>query len=249
MGLPTDPNAALIAAIYALSAQIAAWNPGGGTPSCIPSFGQAVQFVSVDLTVARTEQIFDFAACYNYCVVFCDGSAEGISIKERDQSGHSVDLGHYRGFPLQDDTTRIFLTNDVRAGRSLLVLGFTRGEPLHLTEQKQIISSEVYNLDILAAGTFYSLWYNFANGKLLIDVVSTLDQACTIQLVGNIVADFTTAKNIGAPLNCPIGSVITSGLDIGLAPDDWHPYIGVVITTAVAPTLGNLTIKAVQLSE
>jgi hypothetical protein len=182
-------------------------------------------------------------------VPFIDGSTEGITVRQKTQDAAEITLGHYEGFPLMPDITKLYLTNDVRAGRSQLVLGFTRGEPLRLTRQKQIVSSEVFNLDILAAGTFYSLWYNFANGRLLIDVVSTLDQACTIQLVGNIVADFTTAKNIGAPLNCPIGSVITSGLDIGLAPDDWHPYIGVIITTAIAPTLGNLTIKAVQLSE
>jgi len=34
-------------------------------------------------------------------------------------------------------------------------------------------------------------------------------------------------------------------LSVGLAWDDWHPFVGIEIVLAVAPTAGTLTISAV----
>lgn len=261
-GSPADPNAALIAEIQRLNGNIvdlrtllAGWQaPGNGggssTPAlCIPTFGQAVQFEPVSLLAANVKKEITIAGCYDYCVAFCDGSTEGITVTQKTHDAAAINLGRYVGFPLLPDTTKIFVTSDVRAGRTSLVLGFTKGTPLQLTAQRQIVTAEIYNTAIVAIGTFYSTWFNYTNGRLLIDIVSTLDAACSVQLVGNISEDYTTAKNIGAPVPIAIGSVTTSGADIGLAYDDWHPYIGVVITTVAAPTAGTLVINALQLSE
>lgn len=77
--------------------------------------------------------------------------------------------------------------------------------------------------------------------RLLFKVESTLDQAAQIQLVGDVVDNYTLATNIGPVLPC----AANGNISVGLAWDDWHPFVGVRVTTAVAPTTGMLKIWAV----
>lgn len=102
-------------------------------------------------------------------------------------------------------------------------------------------AEQLYSADIRTADTFYSTMVNWSNGKrLIIKVESSLDQAVQVQIIGNNVNSTTRATDIGPPLPC----VANGNISVGLAWDDWHPYIGVEITTAVAPTTGTLTITA-----
>ena len=99
----------------------------------------------------------------------------------------------------------------------------------------------LYSAAITTAATFFSTLVNWSNGKrLIIKVTSTLDQDVLIQTIGNTSNSTTGATDIQGPLPCVAGGSIT----IGLAWDDWHPYIGIEITSAVAPTTGTLTITA-----
>jgi len=99
---------------------------------------------------------------------------------------------------------------------------------------------EIYSADIITAATFYSTLVDWTKGKRLsIKVESTLDQDVLIQVIGNNVDSTTKATDINSPLSCPAGGNIS----VGLAWDDWIPYVGVEITTAVAPTTGTLTVK------
>jgi len=102
---------------------------------------------------------------------------------------------------------------------------------------------EIYSYAIRTTGTFYSnKMVNWTKGKRLVfKVESSLDQAVGIQLIGNTVDDMELATDINGVLPCSAGGNIS----IGLAWDDWHPYIGVRVTVAVAPTAGVLTISAV----
>lgn len=102
---------------------------------------------------------------------------------------------------------------------------------------------QLYSNPIRVVGTFDSdMMVDWTEGKrLLIMVQSSLNQACSIQLVGNYVDDMNLAVDINAALACPANSNIS----IGPAWDDWHPFIGVRITTAAAPTAGILNIFAV----
>ncbi|MBA7664355.1 hypothetical protein ES703_72413 [subsurface metagenome] len=102
---------------------------------------------------------------------------------------------------------------------------------------------EIYRGSIRTAGTFYSdRTVNWTKGKrLLLKVDSSLNQAVQIQAIGNINSARDGAVDINGPLACGANGKIT----IGLAWDDWHPYIGVRITVAVAPTAGILNIWAV----
>lgn len=83
---------------------------------------------------------------------------------------------------------------------------------------------------------------DFRNGKRLsLKVESTLDQNVLIQVVGNSAGSYYQAVNIAAPWPC----VANGNITIGLAWDDWHPYIGVRVIAAVAPTTGMLKVDAV----
>ena len=102
-------------------------------------------------------------------------------------------------------------------------------------------AEQLYSADIRTVDTFYSTMVNWSNGKrLVIKVVSSLDQAVQIQLIGNTVNAVALATDINGPLAC----VANGNISVGPAWDDWHPYIGVEITTPVAPTTGTLTITA-----
>lgn len=131
-----DPNAALIAAINALSARLDTWVPGRGGPGVsgagVPGAGQVVQFANVDLTAAHTLLEVTVAADYDYCVAYVDGPSEGVYVRQRDHSAEAIDVSRYQGFPLLPGTNKIFVTNDVKTGRTTLVLGFSYGEPLRL---------------------------------------------------------------------------------------------------------------------
>ncbi len=102
---------------------------------------------------------------------------------------------------------------------------------------------EIYRYAIRTTGTVYSSkMVDWTHGKrLVIKVESSLNQAVQIQLIGNTVDDMELATDINGPLPC----TANGNISVGLAWDDWHPFIGVKITIAVAPTAGILTISAI----
>lgn len=102
---------------------------------------------------------------------------------------------------------------------------------------------EIFSKAIRTAEVFYSdKMVDWTRGKRLsIKVESSLDQDCDIQVIGNIANTRELAVDVGDLLPCAANGNISAGL----AFDDWHPYIGVRIITAIAPTAGILTITAV----
>lgn len=101
----------------------------------------------------------------------------------------------------------------------------------------------IFNQPIRSAGTFFSdRMVNWAEGKrLLLKVESSLDQAVQLQAFGNVEDTRNQATNIGSPVTCPANGNVS----IGMAWDDWQPYVGMQVDAAVAPTAGILTIRAV----
>ena len=119
-------------------------------------------------------------------------------------------------------------------------------EGIEVTVQTKWVAKEpevLFDRAITSADTFDAdKMVNWTKGKrLVIKVESLLDQDCDIQVVGNITDNYYLATDINDVIPCPAHGNIS----IGPAWDDWHPYIGVRITTAVAPTSGILTISAV----
>jgi len=102
---------------------------------------------------------------------------------------------------------------------------------------------EIFSQPIRSAGTFFSdKMVDWTKGKrILFKVESTLNQIAQIQLIGNTGDSMNLATDVNGAFPC----LANSNISIGLAWDDWHPYIGVRITVAVAPTAGILTISAV----
>ena len=117
--------------------------------------------------------------------------------------------------------------------------------PWEAKEPEQIFSSP-----IRSAGTFYTdRMVNWTKGKrIMFKAESSLNWAVTLQVIGNIVDDHGRATDINGAL--PLAA--NGNLSVGLAWDDWHPYVGVRITVPPAavpppppPTAGILTIWAV----
>lgn len=95
---------------------------------------------------------------------------------------------------------------------------------------------------VRVVGTTNTEMLNWTKGKrLVIKVTSKLDQALLVQPVGNIENAISGAVNIDAPIPCAAFSNIT----VGLAWDDWHPYVGAIITHAAPPTVGTVKVEAV----
>lgn len=74
--------------------------------------------------------------------------------------------------------------------------------------------------------------------RILIKAESSLNVAVNIQVIGNIFESFERTVDINGVFVLLPGS----NLSVGLAWDDWHPFIGATITIPVAPTTGKLTI-------
>ena len=104
-------------------------------------------------------------------------------------------------------------------------------------------AEEIYRRAIRTTGTFYcDKMLNWIEGKrLLLMVISTLDQAVQIQAMGNI----TPAKEGSVDINAALPCAARGKISIGFAWDDWHPYIGCKIIVAAMPTTGELQIQAV----
>ena len=83
---------------------------------------------------------------------------------------------------------------------------------------------------------------DFRNGKrLMFHVQNNLDQAAVIQTVGSYIDSPDEVSNIGGPAGVPANG----NMDIGLAWDDWRPYVGINGSIAIAATTGFLRIWAV----
>jgi len=128
----------------------------------------------------------------------------------------------------------------------LAAQGVPPGEGIEVTVTAPWVAKapeQIFSQAIRAAGIFYSdKMVNWTRGKrLVIKVESSLNQVCQIQLIGNIADTRELAPDVGPLLPCAANDNVSAGLAFA----DWHPYIGVRITTALAPTAGILTITAV----
>ena len=128
----------------------------------------------------------------------------------------------------------------------LAAQGIPPAEGLEITVKAPWVAKEpevLFDRAITSAATFDAdKMVNWTRGKrLIIKVESLLDEDCDIQVVGNITDNYFTATDINGAIPCPAHG----NTSIGLAWDDWHPFIGVRITTAIAPTSGILTVSAV----
>ena len=128
------------------------------------------------------------------------------------------------------------------------LIAISGGEPgvdvIIQTQWKAKEPVQIYDSAIRSVGTFETEnMVNWTVGKrFLLKVESSLDQIAQIQLVGNITDNFTQGVNIGILTPCPAGG---GNISISPAWDDWYPFIGARITTAIAPTAGIIKVWVV----
>jgi hypothetical protein len=101
----------------------------------------------------------------------------------------------------------------------------------------------IFEQAIRNAGTFFTTKrVDFRRGKrLIMRAENTLDQAVILQTIGNFQDTEVGATDIGLAVPGPANT----NTSIGLAWDDWHPYIALRMTIAVAPANGFLRIYSV----
>jgi hypothetical protein len=107
--------------------------------------------------------------------------------------------------------------------------------PWVATEPDMIFEQAIRN-----AGVFFTTKrVDYRRGKrLALRCESSLDQPALLQTIGNFQDSIAGATDIGFAVPCLAGG----SAGIGLAWDDWHPYIAVRMTIALPPTIGFLRI-------
>lgn len=111
--------------------------------------------------------------------------------------------------------------------------------PWVATEPELIYEEAIRNFGVF----FTTKRVNFCNGKrLTLRAENTLDQPVVLQPFGN----FTDSEIGATDINGPVPCLAAGNASIGLAFDDWQPYIGVRMTVALAPTVGYLRIWSVM---
>jgi len=100
---------------------------------------------------------------------------------------------------------------------------------------------EIFNQEVRAVATFdCDKMADWIRGKrIIIKVESSLDQGVLLQVVGNIENSMTLAVNINAAL--PVAP--NGNISVGLAWDDWHPFVSARIIAGVAPITGRLKVE------
>lgn len=101
----------------------------------------------------------------------------------------------------------------------------------------------IFRREIRTAGTFYGDnmvdWRRVKRG--LFFIVSSLNQSVSIQIIGNLNNAKDNATDVGDAKTCPANDSI----DIIPNYNNWHPFMGVEIVVATAPTSGSLFIWGV----
>lgn len=181
-----------------------------------------------------------------------DGLVDSVSLKFNTQQANNVPLAAGIN-PIPMSFYRFYLTNSLAQPGKTLTIFCSNGNPnvgtgnqakKPTTGAPQIIFNAAFGA--IPIGTYLSLLLDCQGvNRILLFAISTLDVPVALQAMGNIENVPATSSLINGLIPCPIGSVITTHVGIGLAYDDWHPYVGAQVGVAVNPTVGSLIIYAV----
>lgn len=116
---------------------------------------------------------------------------------------------------------------------ALQILANVPTTPLPGVDKPVALFDKVINVASPLGGINTDKLFDWKVGRrLLIKIESTLNQPVIIQVIGNVFNSFDQVVDINGPFNVLPGS----NASVGLAWDDWHPYIAVNIAVGVAPT-------------
>ncbi len=98
---------------------------GPGTPT---TFTTDIRLREIDLTTAHSNMEIGCGSC-DYITAWTDGGLDGISVKVGKQDAPSLYFSLFNPLPV-NNPEKLWLTSDVRIGRTKLILVFTTGAPL-----------------------------------------------------------------------------------------------------------------------
>ena len=101
---------------------------------------QPFSSMTVDLTTARNNFAITNKLPFKYLQVFCDGGLSGITIRMGDQSAEPLDISQIGAIPITNNPPTLYLSNDVRQGRTSLTLYWVRGSSLDINKPSNDIS-------------------------------------------------------------------------------------------------------------
>lgn len=202
-----------------------------------------------DMTTAQNDLPYPVPGEADNVVFASDGSLSGVFVKFNNKDQDSPVPVQYLNYRTKLYT--LYLTWPAQVGKTLWVATGSSGvaEPLLRTGSPTPISGgiqTIYNAMPAGVGDFYSTMVDMrASNRLLLFAVSTLDQAISLQVIGNYADSTLLTTDIDGAVPMAIGSVTTQTASVGLAFDDWHPFVGVRITTTIACAAGTLAIYAI----
>jgi hypothetical protein len=139
-----------------------------GLSGKLPALGQQetnFNKITISLSTAQIDKEITTNRPFNYLQFWCDGKMDGISVKLGSQGSESIPLNQMVIIPVNNNPDKIYLTNDVLAGRTQLVVFFVRSSsPLSLTTiGVDLLAQSIGNLTVdLVAQTIGNLSINVA---------------------------------------------------------------------------------------
>ena len=88
----------------------------------------AVYTQEIDLTAAHTNLEITIGT-FSWVQFFCDGGVNGVKVAVGSQNTNVINLNEFRTIPVVEGQ-KVYVTNDVRSGRSRLLMVFSRSNPL-----------------------------------------------------------------------------------------------------------------------
>lgn len=181
-------------------------------------------------------------------VAATDGTLDGCFVRFNNQQSDRSPLKY---FDWDLPFFELYVTWLAQAGKTLyLAIGKqagAKGTARSLGGFSSALAPELLYNAMPGASPVYSTLTDWRGAKrIVLQITSTMDVACSIQVVGNINNATASATDINGAVPLAIGNVTTQYATVGLAWDDWHPYIGARITCPVLPAAGLVTIWAVQ---
>ena len=186
-------------------------------------YSSPVEFYNIDITTAHVDFAIRVPKCM-YIQTVCDGISDGISIKLIDQSREAFPLDKVKTIP-SPGINRIYMTNDVRQGRSKLTIMFWQTEPAGLSDQAQNITlaeaavrnGSIVSFDRRGEVIFQDSFENSLAGWYLVTVAgANVTLSTTYCLSGALSAKMVTPAAINGIGGMQHGIPVTTPKKIGI---------------------------------
>lgn len=202
--------------------------------------------LTFDMTNAQTE--FQYVVEGTNLVAATDGSLDGCFARMNHLQADRTPLKY---FDWDMPFFKLYLSWLAQPAKTLyLAIGKqagAKGTQRSIGGVSSAMAPELLYNAMPGASPVYSSLSDWRGAKRIVfHITSTLDKACSVQIIGNINNATASATDINGAIPLAIGNVTTQYATAGLAWDDWVPFTGLRITCPVLPAAGAVTIWAVR---